>query len=104
MMLEDLKMPHHDYSHRMKKYNLLIDCSFITEIPSSANSIHLYTGRLLQGLRNSPIFNVTALVGKGMEYYINTLAKYDIDKIIVDLQKSVTYSIAIDRLFFINSI
>ena len=83
----------------MEKYNLLIDCSFITEIPSSANSIHLYTGRLLQGLRNSPVFNVTALVGKGMENYLNTLAKYDVDKIIVDLQKSVTHSFAIDRLF-----
>ena len=82
----------------MKKFNLLVDCSYIIEIPSSADSIHLYTGRLLQGLQNSPVFNVTALVGTGMEDYINTLACYDVDKIVVDLRKTVINR-SIDRLF-----
>lgn len=82
----------------MKKFNLLVDCSYIIEIPSSADSIHLYTGRLLQGLQYSSVFNVTALVGTGMEEYINTLACYDVDKIVVDLRKTVINR-SIDRLF-----
>ena len=82
----------------MRKFNLLVDCSYIIEIPSYTVSIHLYTGRLLQGLQNSPVFNVTALVGTGMEDYINTLACYDVDKIVVDLRKTVINR-SIDRLF-----
>lgn len=82
----------------MEKINLLIDCSFIKEKPSSADSIHLYTGRLLQGLQDSLVFSVTALVRLGMEDYIDILAGYCVDKIVVDIQDTVTHSIALDRL------
>jgi hypothetical protein len=44
------------------------------------------------------VFNVAALVGAGMEEYINTLACYDVDKIVVDLRKTVINR-SIDRLF-----
>ncbi|MBQ3698516.1 MAG: glycosyltransferase [Prevotella sp.] len=81
-----------------KKHHLLLDCSYIRDIPSNTESLHIYAGRLLQGLRLSTIFDVTALVCKGMENYIDSLAGYCVDKIVVDIQDTVTHSIALDRL------
>lgn len=80
-----------------RKHHLLIDCSYIKEIPSSPVSLHIYAGRLFQGLRLSTTFDVTALVCKGMEKYIDDLAGYCVDKIVVDIQDTVTHSIALDR-------
>lgn len=82
----------------MKKYHLLLDCSYIDNISSVPESLHIYAGRLLQGLRLSTTFDVTALVCKGMENYIDSLAGYCVDKIVVDIQDTVTRSIALDRL------
>ena len=83
----------------MKKYHLLLDCSYIREIPSSPVSVFIYAGRLLQGLHLSTIFEVTALVCKGLEDYIDSLAGYCVDKIVVDPKDTVTHSISLDRLF-----
>ena len=80
------------------KHHLLLDCSYIKEVPSSPDSLHIYAGRLLQGLRLSTTFDVTALACKGMENYIDSLAGYCVDKIVVDLKDTVTHSIALDRL------
>ena len=82
----------------MGKYHLLLDCSYIREIPSSPVSVFIYAGRLLQGLRLSTTFDVTALVCKGLDDYIDSLAGYCVDKIVVDIQDTVTHSIALDRL------
>ena len=82
----------------MKKYHLLLDSSYIREVPSSPVSVFIYAGRLLQGLRLSTTFNVTVLVCKGMENYIDSLAGYCVDKNVVDLKDTVTHSIALDRL------
>jgi len=82
----------------MKKYHLLLDCSYIREVPSSPVSVFIFAGRLFQGLRLSTAFDVTALVCKGMENYIDSLAGYCVDKIAVDIQDTVTHSIALDRL------
>jgi glycosyltransferase involved in cell wall biosynthesis len=80
-----------------RKHHLLIDCSYIREIPSAPDSVHIYAGRLFQGLRLSTTFDVTALVCKGMEKYIDDLAGYCVDKIVVDIHDTVTHSIALDR-------
>ena len=80
-----------------KKVHLLLDCSYIREIPSAPDSIHIYAGRLFQGLRLSTTFDVTALVRKGLEDYIDSLAGYCVEKIVVDIQDTVTHSIALDR-------
>ena len=82
-----------------RKHHLLIDCSYIKEIPSSPDSLHIYAGRLFQGLRLSMLFDVTALVCKGMENYIDCLAGYCVDKIVVDLRDTIAHSIALDRFF-----
>ena len=82
----------------MKKHHLLLDCSYIREVPSSPVSVFIFAGRLFQGLRLSTAFDVTALVCKGMENYIDSLAGYCVDKIAVDIQDTVTHSIALDRL------
>lgn len=58
------------------KRHLLIDCSFIREAILNI-SLALYAGRLLQGFRNSEVFDVTAIVRKGYESYIDEMAGYE---------------------------
>ena len=82
----------------MKKYNLLIDCSFFKELVSANLSLELYTGRLLQGFRKSDVFEVSAIVWKGFESRIDELAGYDVPKIIIDGHHYVTPWPVLDRL------
>lgn len=81
------------------KYNLLIDCSFSKETKEAPSSLEIYTGRLLQGLRNNETFNITVLMRKDMVEYWERLAGYSLDKIILDKQTKVTPSAKIDRIF-----
>ena len=87
----------------MKKYHLLIDCSFFKELVSSNLSLELYTGRLLQGFRNSDVFDLSVIVWKGFELRIDELAGYDVPKIIIDGHHYVTPWPVVDRLLGVVS-
>lgn len=67
-----------------RKYNLLIDCSFINHTRFCPVSLALYAGRLLQGFKDSAVFNVSAIVWRGFEDNIDELAGFPVDKIVVD--------------------
>lgn len=82
----------------MKKH-MLIDCSFFHYLCSENLSLELYTGRLLQGLRNSEVFDVVAIVWKGFESRIDELAGYEVPKIVIDEHHTVTPWPVVDRVF-----
>jgi len=82
----------------MKKHHLLIDCSFFYYLCSENLSIELYTGRLLQGFRNSEVFDVTVIVWKGFESRIDNLAGYEVPKIVIDGHHHVTPWPIVDRI------
>jgi len=88
----------------MKKHYLLIDCSFIIDKGWSETSLALYAGRLLQGFRNSEVFEVSAIVWKGFELYIDRVAGYEVPKIIVDGHHYVTPWPIVDRILGLISI
>lgn len=73
----------------MKKH-LLIDCSFIRRDVILNTSLALYAGRLLQGFRNNEAFDVTAIVWKGYESYIDEISGYEVSKIVIDGHHHVT--------------
>jgi len=79
------------------KYNLLVDCSFIIVDTVYIESLNIYAGRLLQGLRHSKVFNLYALVNMGVEDYIDSLAHFKVDKIVISA-KSKVFSKKIDRI------
>jgi len=81
------------------KHHLLIDCSFFHYLCSENLSLELYTGRLLQGFRNSEAFEVTAIVWKGFESRIDELAGYQVPKIVIDEHHTVTPWPVLDRIF-----
>ena len=81
-----------------EKLNLLIDFSYIRKRPSCALSLHLYAGRLIQGFRLSDVFHPIALVIKGTESYIDSLAGFEVEKIVINGNEKVTFSIKLDRL------
>lgn len=81
-----------------RKYNLLVDCSFIVANASYIESLYVYVGRLLQGLSRSNRFNLYALVGKGVEDYIDGIAHYKVNKIVIDVNSKVFLSKKIDRI------
>lgn len=67
-----------------RKYNLLIDCSFISRSRFFPVSLTLYAGRLLQGFKGSETFNVSVIVESGFEDAVDELAGFPVDKIVVD--------------------
>lgn len=80
-----------------KVKNLLFDLSSIQEKPSCAISIHLYAGRLLQGFNDYSVFHPIALVKRGVEEYIDSLAGFKVDKIYIEGNEKVTFSSKLDR-------
>lgn len=86
----------------MSRYNLLIDCSFINDYKYWPVSIALYTGRLFQGLSKRDTFKLSAIVWKGKEDYIDYLAGYEVDKIVVDEHTKITPWRALDRILGLN--
>ena len=82
----------------MKKYHLLIDCSFFHHLCAENLSLELYTGKLLQGFRNSEVFDVTAIAWKGLESGLDELAGYEVPKIIIDEHDIVTPWPVVDRV------
>lgn len=82
----------------MKNRHLLIDCSFFHYLSLDNLSLELYTGRLLQGFRYSEVFDVTAIVWKGLESRVDELAGYEVPKIIIDEHHIVTPWPVVDRV------
>jgi len=82
----------------MKKH-LLLDCSFIRNDNFLGISLSLYVGRLLQGYKNNEFFDVTVLVWKRYESYIDELAGYAVPKIVIDGHPHVTPWAPVDKLF-----
>lgn len=80
------------------RFNLLIDCSYINNYRYYPVSLALYAGRLLQGFKDSEVFNVSAIVWKGFEDHIDELAGYVVDKIVVDEHMRKTPSRIVDRV------
>lgn len=87
-----------------KKLNILVDYSFVKKKPPGPVSIHIFLGRLLKGLNEDERFNPTILLWKGMEEYIDFLAGYKTDKIVVDGNMKVTPSVKLDRLLMLSPI
>lgn len=79
------------------KRHLLIDCSFIRSNSILNYSLTLYAGRLLHGFKNSEVFDVTAIVWRGSEAYIDNLAGYEVPKIVIDGHHYVTPWPPVDR-------
>ena len=81
------------------KHHLLIDCSYINDSNKGLiYSLEYYAGRLLQGFLQSEDFDVTAIVWKGYESYIDELAGYKVPKILLDGHHYVTPWPVLDRL------
>ena len=78
--------------------NILIDCSHIKRLPTCAVSLHLYAGRLMQGLNSREDVHPIVLTHKGMEAYIDSLAGFCVDKILVDGSEKRLPSTKLDRL------
>jgi glycosyltransferase involved in cell wall biosynthesis len=88
----------------MKRHYLLIDCSFIRDKNWCESALALYAGRLLQGFRNSEVFDISAIVWKGFESYIDRVAGYEVPKIIIDGHHYVTPWPIVDRILGLISI
>lgn len=82
-----------------RRYNLLVDCSFILAGVPYIESLYVYVGRLLRGLRYCEAFKLYALVARGAEEYVENIVQFKVDKISVDINSSVFFSKKIDRLF-----
>lgn len=61
--------------------------------------MHIYVGRLLAGFANSDILNPVVLAWLGMEDYIDSLAGFKTEKIVIGRKKSVCLSRKVDRFF-----
>ena len=81
----------------MKKH-LLLDCSFIRNDDFLGISLSLYVSRLLQGYRNNEFLDLTVLVWKKYESYIDELAGYAVPKIVIDGYPHVTPWVPVDKL------
>ena len=81
----------------MKKINVLVDFSYTTFVAEGAVSVHIYVGRLLAGLANSDILNPIVLSWPGTEDYIDSLAGFKTEKIVIDSKNSVRISRKVDR-------
>lgn len=81
-----------------QKINVLIDCSHIKRCPDHPISLHIYAGRLMKGLNNSHTIHPIVLVHKGVEKYIDTLAGFCVDKILVNGCEKRLISQKLDRI------
>ena len=79
------------------KYKLLIDCSIICK-GRHLCSLDYYAIHLIKGFKDSEVFDVTAIVRKGMESYFDDLTGLNVPKIIVDEHSHVTRWPAVDKL------
>lgn len=85
-----------------KPLNVLIDYSFLKKIPPGPISIHIFLGRLLKGLNEDERFHPIILLWEGMEEYMDFLAAYETDKIVIGGHKRVTPSVKLDRFLLLS--
>ena len=83
----------------MKKYNLLIDLTATDFSNKNPDSLDFYAARLIQGFKEYSNFDVTALVRKGTEEYIEYLIGFHVDMIIVDVNFKLTFQQQFKKLF-----
>lgn len=87
------------YLMASNKTNILIDLAYIHFKPTSAISTQLYAGRLVQGFEAGSVFHPVVLVTRGMEDYIDELAGFETDKLVIECNAKKTVSVKLDRLF-----
>lgn len=80
------------------KYNLAIDCSFIKDIDYSESHV-IYTKRLLYGLNNSDVFNITIIVNETMEKFIDDISPRPFPKIVIKGKGKILPIAKLDRIF-----
>lgn len=69
----------------MRKYNILIDCTFFDGSWTASESTVVYAGRLIQGLlKYSSCCQVSVLIWKGTESLIDNLVGQKVEKIVLD--------------------
>lgn len=78
-------------------YQLLIDCS---RFYSGKNlcSLDYYAIHLIKGFRDSEIFDVTVIVWKGRESYLDNIVGFNVPQIVIDEHSHVTPWPIVDRL------
>ena len=82
----------------MEKMNILIDLSYIRTVPTGAVSVYIYAGRLIKGSEEGGVFHPIVLTAKGMEEYIDSLAGFEVEKIVITDDGKVTFSRKLDCL------
>ena len=73
------------------KNNILVDLTASDFSRENSDSMDFYAARLIKGFKEYSNFNVTALVRKGTEEYVDYLVGFQVDKIIVDISFKLTF-------------
>ncbi len=73
------------------KNNILVDLTASDFSRENPDSMDFYAARLIKGFKEYTNFNVTALVRKGTEEYVDYLVGFFVDKIIVDISFKLTF-------------
>jgi len=73
------------------KNNILVDLTASDFSKDNPDSLDFYAARLIKGFKEYSNFNVTALVRKGTEEYVDYLVGFHVDKIIVDINFKLTF-------------
>lgn len=75
----------------MKNNNILVDLTATDFSKENPDSLDFYAARLIKGFKEYSNFNVTALVRKGTEEYVDYLVGFYVDKIVVDISYKLTF-------------
>ena len=73
------------------KNNILIDLTATDFSKENPDSLDFYAARLIKGFKEYSDFNVTALVRKGTEEYVDYLVGFHVAKITVDINYKLTF-------------
>ena len=71
--------------------NILVDLTASDFSRENPDSMDFYAARLINGFKEYSNFNVTALVRKGTEEYVDYLVGFHVDKIIADISFKLTF-------------
>lgn len=71
--------------------NILIDLTATDFSKENPDSLDFYAARLIKGFKEYSDFNVTALVRKGTEEYVDYLVGFHVAKITVDINSKLTF-------------
>lgn len=71
--------------------NILVDLTASDFSRENPDSLDFYAARLIKGLKEYSNYNITALVRKGTEEYVDYLVGFNVDKIIVNINYKLTF-------------